>query len=165
MGAARQKNRENLTQTQEGMKAFKEQIDILKQELQDEKRSGRDTKRQIDEKTRLNEIEVSGLKKDFEKQEREIQEKISKVKELEDKISDIEEKFAKSKRINQQRKDKIDKLEAQLESNAGSCTNSAHSEAEAKVVELEKQLKNGNTSSLETTKLKRELEAALKEKI
>ena len=54
--AARQKNRENLTQTQEGMKAFKEQIDILKQELQDEKRSGRDTKRQIDEKTRLNEI-------------------------------------------------------------------------------------------------------------
>jgi len=162
--AARQKNRENLTQTQEGMKAFKEQIDILKQELQDEKRSGRDTKRQIDEKTRLNEIEVSGLKKDFEKQEREIQEKASKVKELEDKISDIEEKFAKSKRINQQRKDKIDKLEAQLESNVGSCTNSAHSEAETKVIELEKQLKNGTSSSLEATKLKRELESAVKEK-
>merc|ERR1711872_647062 len=40
--SARLKNRENLSQTQEGMKAFKDQIDALKQELSDEKRSGRD---------------------------------------------------------------------------------------------------------------------------
>ena len=58
---ARQKNRENLTQTQEGMKAFKDQIDILKQELQDEKRAGRESKRQMDEKTRLNETEMNQL--------------------------------------------------------------------------------------------------------
>merc|ERR1719422_2147543 len=37
--AARQKNRENLSQTQEGMKAFKDQIESLKQELTDEKGS------------------------------------------------------------------------------------------------------------------------------
>merc|ERR1712083_647195 len=47
--SARVKNRENLSQTQEGMKAFKDQIDTLKQELSDEKRSGRDLKRQLEE--------------------------------------------------------------------------------------------------------------------
>jgi len=156
---ARQKNRENLTQTQEGMKAFKDQIDILKQELQDEKRNGRDLKRQMDEKTRLNETEMNGIKRDLDRNEKEAAEKGKKVKDLEEKLGDIEEKFAKSKRINQQRKDKIDKLEAQLEGKS-----SNHADADAKIAELEKQLADGSSSSYETTKLKRELETAKKEK-
>merc|ERR1711972_112679 len=113
--SARIKNRENLTQTQEGMKAFKDQIDVLKQELTDEKRAGRELKRQIDEKTRSSENEISNIRRDSEKHISELDEKKKKVRELEDKISDIEEKWAKSKRINQQRKDKIDKLEQELE--------------------------------------------------
>ena len=159
---ARSKNRENLTQTQEGMKAFKDQIDVLKQELQEEKRANRDGKRQIDEKTRLNETEMGGLRRDLDKQEKEAAEKGQKVRELDEKIVDIEEKFSKSKRINQQRKDKIDKLEAQLESGAGKV--SSHADADAKIAELEKQLAGGSASSSENNRLKRELEAAEKEK-
>ena len=159
---ARQKNRENLTQTQEGMKAFKDQIDILKQELQDEKRAGRESKRQMDEKTRLNETEMNGMRRELDRNEKEAAEKGNRVKELEEKISDIEDKWAKSKRINQQRKDKIDKLEAQLESGAGG-KDSSLAEAESKIADLERQLANGS-SSTETNKLKRELETANKEK-
>ena len=162
--SARQKNRENLTQTQEGMKAFKDQIDILKQELQDEKRASREAKRQIDEKSRTHETESNGLKRDLDKNEKEAAEKGLKVKELEEKISDIEEKLTKSKRINQQRKDKIDKLESQMESGAGGCKDSSHAEAEIKIAELEKQLAGGSSSSYETSRLKRELEAAVKDK-
>merc|ERR1719175_273172 len=159
---ARQKNRENLTQTQEGMKAFKDQIEILKQELQDEKRAGRESKRQMDEKTRLNETEMNGMRRELDRNEKEAAEKGNRVKELEEKISDIEDKWAKSKRINQQRKDKIDKLEAQLESGAGG-KDSSLAEAESKIADLERQLANGS-SSTETNKLKRELETANKEK-
>merc|ERR1719205_566547 len=158
---ARQKNRENLPQTQEGMKAFKDQIDILKQELQDEKRAGRDSKRQMDEKTRLNETEMNGMRRELDRNEKEAAEKGNRVRELEEKISDIEDKWAKSKRINQQRKDKIDKLEAQLES--GGVKDSSLAEAESKIADLERQLANGS-SSTETNRLKRELEAANKEK-
>merc|ERR1719209_1981401 len=159
---ARQKNRENLTQTQEGMKAFKDQIDILKQELQDEKRAGRDSKRQMDEKTRLSETEMNGMRWELDRNEKEAAEKGNRVRELEEKISDIEDKWAKSKRINQQRKDKIDKLEAQLENGTGG-KDSSLAEAESKIADLERQLANGS-SLTETNKLKRELEAANKEK-
>merc|ERR1712025_872009 len=117
--SARLKNRENLSQTQEGMKAFKDQIDALKQGLSDEKRSGRDLKRQLEEKARSNENEISNMKYDADKQTNELDEKKKKVRELEEKISDIEEKWAKSKRINTQRKDKIDKLEQELENKKG----------------------------------------------
>jgi len=164
---ARQKNRENLSQTQEGMKAFKDQLDALKQELSDEKRSGRDKQRQIDEKTRTSENEVSNLKHDMDKQTTDLDERKKKVRELEEKITDIEEKWAKSKRINTQRKDKIDKLEQELEqsSKGGSgCTECT--EAENKVKELEKQLagKSNGGSSYEVTKLNREIETLKKEK-
>jgi len=140
--SARVKNRENLSQTQEGMKAFKDQIDTLKQELSDEKRSGRDLKRQLEEKSRSNENEISNMKYDADKQANELDEKKKKVRELEEKISDIEEKWAKSKRINTQRKDKIDKLEQELESKKGS----------------------GTSEQYETSKLNREMETLKKEK-
>merc|ERR1712226_104163 len=159
---ARQKNRENLTQTQEGMKAFKDQIDILKQELQDEKRAGRDSKRQMDEKARLSETEMNGMRRELDRNEKEAAEKGNRVRELEEKISDMEDKWAKSKRINQQRKDKIDKLEAQLESGTGG-KDSSLAEAESKIADLERQLANSSLST-ETNKLKRDLEAANKEK-
>merc|ERR1711915_924883 len=77
-------------------------------------------------------------------QANELDEKKKKVRELEDKISDIEEKWAKSKRINQQRKDRIDKLEQDLEKQG------------------EKQSSGG--SSWEVTKLNREIETLKKEK-
>merc|ERR1712038_598711 len=159
--SARQKNRENLTQTQEGMKAFKDQIDILKQELQDEKRAGRDSKRQMDEKARLSETEMNGMRRELDRNEKEAAEKGNKVRELGEKISDIEDKWAKSKRINQQRKDKIDKLEAQLEGKGDKDSHLA--EAESKIADPERQLANGASSS-EMNRMKRELEAANKEK-
>merc|ERR1712025_568816 len=165
--SARLKNRENLSQTQEGMKAFKDQIDALKQELSDEKRSERDLKRQLEEKARSNENEISNMKYDADKQTNELDEKKKKVRELEEKISDIEEKWAKSKRINTQRKDKIDKLEQELESkkgSGGSCGTTC--QAANKVKELEKQMesKTGGGSSYEVTKLNRELDTLKKEK-
>merc|ERR1711872_56369 len=165
--SARLKNRENLSQTQEGMKAFKDQIDALKQELSDEKRSGRDLKRQLEEKARSNENEISNMKYEADKQTNELDEKKKKVRELEEKISDIEEKWAKSKRINTQRKDKIDKLEQELEGkkgSGGSCGTTC--QAANKVKELEKQLesKTGGGSSYEVTKLNRELDTLKKEK-
>merc|ERR1719382_1572508 len=57
--------------------------------------------------------------------------------------------------------DKIDKLEAQLESGGGK--DSSLAEAESKIADLERQLANGS-SSTETNRLKRELETANKEK-
>merc|ERR1719192_628336 len=143
--AARQKNRENLAQTQDGMKAFKDQIESLKQELTDEKRSTRDLKRQVEDKGRSADTEVTNLKRDMDKQNNELDERRRKIRELEDKITDIEEKWAKSKRINQQRKDKIDKLEQELES-ASKTSDSASS------------------SSWEITKLKNDLSSVNKEK-
>ena len=158
--AARQKNRENLSQTQEGMKAFKDQIESLKQELNDEKRSSRDLKRQVEDKTRSADSEASNLRRDIDKQSNELDERRRKIRELEEKISDIEEKWAKSKRINQQRKDKIDKLEQELEN----ASKSSDSEAEKKIKELEKQLQNKGGSSWEVTKLNNELTSLKKEK-
>ena len=144
--AARQKNRENLSQTQEGMKAFKDQIDALKQELTEEKRAGRDLKRQVDDKARSSDNEVSNLRRDMDKQSGELDERRRKIRDLEEKIADIEEKWAKSKRINQQRKDKIDKLEQELESASKTADTSSSS------------------STWEMTKLKNELSTVKSEK-
>merc|ERR1719336_457551 len=66
--AARQKNRENLSQTREGMKAFKDQIESLKQELTDEKRSNRDLKRQVEDKGRSADTEAANLRRDMDRQ-------------------------------------------------------------------------------------------------
>merc|ERR1719410_2766237 len=140
------------------MKAFKDQIESLKQELNDEKRSTRDLKRQVEDKTRSADSEASNLRRDIDKQSNELDERRRKVRDLEDKISDIEEKWAKSKRINQQRKDKIDKLEQELE-NA-----SKNSEADLRIKELEKQLQSKGGSSWENTKINKELETVKKEK-
>jgi len=163
---ARQKNRENLTQTQEGMKAFKDQIDILKQELADEKRSGRELKKQIDDKGRASETELTSLRKDFDRKTNDYEEKSKKVKELEDKISDLEEKWAKSKRINQQRKDKIDKLEAEMEKSSSGYSSPGLQEAQSKIEELEKQLasKTSDSATSNVTKLKKEIESLKSEK-
>merc|ERR1712025_805925 len=97
----------------------------------------------------------------------EVSTKTSKIKELEDKIVDIEDKWAKSKRINQQRKDKIDKLEAEVEksnlsySSYGSA-NESLKEAQAKIEELEKKL--ANQSGINATELRKEIDILKKEK-
>ena len=169
--SARQKNRENLSQTQEGMKAFKDQIDILKQELSDEKKASREYKRQLDEKSRLGENEVVSLKKEIDRKSNDIEDKTKKMADLESKVADIEEKLAKSKRINQQRKDKIEKLEREVE-NTSSSSNSVVSgklaAAETKIVDLERQLNDKSSSKAgsagDVTKLKREIEKLTKEK-
>merc|ERR1719391_373107 len=166
---ARQKNRENLSQTQEGMKAFKDQIELLKQELTDEKKSGRDLKRQLEEKTRMGDHENSSLRRECDRKTGELDEKSKKLKDMEEKLSDIEEKFAKSKRINQQRKDKIEKLEGQIENSKGgdSGVQKNLTDAQAKIKELEKELEgksSGGGSSWETNKLKREIDTLKKEK-
>ena len=165
---ARQKNRENLTQTQEGMKAFKDQIEILKQELSDEKRSNRDLKRQIDDKIRTSETEVSNLRRELDRKNSDVDDKLRKVKDLEDKVLDIEDKLAKSKRINQQRKDKIEKLEAQAESTSNLASSQVNSSqlqskleaAEDKIQDLERQMssKTNGTSTWEVTTLRKELD-------
>lgn len=168
---ARQKNRENLTQTQEGMKAFKDQIDMLKQELTDEKKTGRDLKRQIDDKGRSSETELTSLRQEFNKKTDDLSEKSNKVKELEDKITDIEEKWTKSKRINQQRKDKIEKLEQEIEkanigTNSYGSNNSGLKEAESKIKDLEKKLANqsgGNSSDI--SELRDNIETLTSEKL
>merc|ERR1719346_343171 len=126
----------------------------------DEKRSTRDLKRQVEDKGRSADTEVTNLRRDIDKQSNELDERRKKVRELEDKITDIEEKWAKSKRINQQRKDKIDKLEQELES----ASKNSDSEAEKKIKELEKQLQNKGGSSWEITKLNNELTSLKKEK-
>jgi len=167
---ARQKNRENLNQTQEGIKAFKDQIDILKQELSDEKRSGREYKRQLDEKIRTSDIEASSLRKEMDKKMQEHDEKSRKLRDTEEKISDIEEKFAKSKRINQQRKDKIEKLEAQIEKisdyGGDKALQVSLTSAEEKIKSLEKQLesKPSGGSDKDSGSLKKEIETLKKEK-
>merc|ERR1711892_701090 len=89
---ARLKNRENLSQTQEGMKAFKDQIDALKEEVAVEKKAGKDLKRQLEEKARVNENEVSNMKHDADKQTNELDEKKKNVRELEEKRRREEER-------------------------------------------------------------------------
>jgi len=163
---ARQKNRENLSQTQEGMKAFKDQIDILKQELTDEKKSNREVRRQLDEKTRMGDNEITGLRKDLDKKSQEFEEKSKKLRDIEEKMTDIEEKFAKSKRINQQRKDKIEKLEAQIEKSSSyggdSKLQGSLSTAEEKIKSLEKQLESKSTGGSDS--LRKEIDTLKKEK-
>lgn len=159
-----QKNRENLNQTQEGMKAFKDQIDILKQEVSEEKKAQKEIKRQMDERTRLSEVEVSNLRRDNDRKSGDLDEKMKKIKDLEEKVGDIEEKLAKSKRINQQRKDKIEKLEKEAESTPTANSSFALSEAQDKIKQLEKQLENAPTLSTDSAKLKKDLDALKKEK-
>merc|ERR1740123_1798672 len=155
--AARQKNRENLSQTQEGMKAFKDQIESLKQELTDEKRSGRDLKRQVDDKTRSSDSEVSNLRREMEKQSGELDERRRKIRDMEEKIADIEEKWTKSKRINQQRKDKIDKLEQELES-ASKTADSSSSSSNWEVTKLKNELSSLKSEKSELQKKHENLE-------
>jgi len=164
---ARQKNKENLSQTQEGIKAFKDQIDSLKQELNDLKKTNRDMKRQSDENDRVSNAEIKSIKRDIDQKSDEVGEQASKIKELEDKIIDIEDKWSKSKRINQQRKDKIDKLEAEVEKSNQSYSsygtaNQSLKEAQTKIEELEKKLSNQSGSS--ATELRKEVDALKKEK-
>ena len=87
----KRKNSSNLQQTQEGIKQFKDEIDRLKGEVQEEKKRHRDAKRQAEEAAKV------------------------EAEKLDARVKDLEDKWAKSKRINQQRKDKIDQLEKQLE--------------------------------------------------
>ena len=165
--AARQKNRENLSQTQEGMKAFKDQIEVIKQELTDEKRAGRELKRQIDEKTRTSDNEIASFRRELDKTNNDLDDKTRKIREYEDKISDIEDKWAKSKRINTQRKDKIEKLEQELENLMKSSKGGSNASLlEEKVKDLEKQLasNSANGTSWEVTKLNKDIETLKKEK-
>jgi len=164
---ARSKNRENLNQTQEGMKAFKDQIDLLKQELSEEKRSNKDMKRNMEEKIRMSDMELTTLRRDTDRKASEIDDKTKKIKDLDEKISDIEDKLAKSKRINQQRKDKIEKLERDAEDKNSGVNNSfALSEAQDRIKTLEKQLENSSSNnSTDVTKMKKDLEALKKEKL
>merc|ERR1712142_1099787 len=148
------------------MKAFKDQIDILKQELTDEKKSNREVRRQLDEKTRMGDNEITGLRKDLDKKSQEFEEKSKKLRDIEEKMTDIEEKFAKSKRINQQRKDKIEKLEAQIEKSSSyggdSKLQGSLSTAEEKIKSLEKQLESKSTGGSDS--LRKEIDTLKKEK-
>ena len=166
--SARLKNRENLNQTQEGMKAFKDQIDILKQDLSDEKKSTRELKRQLDDKARSSDTELSNLRREIDRKVSDMEDKAKKLKDAEEKVTDMEEKLSKSKRINQQRKDKIEKLEQQIETaeyENKSDLQEKLDNAESKLKELENQLSNNSASasSWETNKLKREIENLKKE--
>jgi chromosome segregation ATPase len=87
----RKKNNSNLQQTQDGIKQFKDQIEALKGEVQEEKRKHKESKRLMDEAA------------------------VKEAEKLDARVKDLEDKWAKSKRINQQRKDKIDQLEKELE--------------------------------------------------
>ena len=93
--SVKSKNTSNLHQTQEGIKAFKEQIETLKKEMSEEK----------------------------------------------NRVKDLEDKWAKSKRINQQRKDKIDSLEKQINNSPDSRGMRLTIEKQKKQIrELEEQL-------------------------
>merc|ERR1712001_804680 len=97
----KQKNRDNLSQTQDGVKAFKDQIETLKKDLQEEKTKHRETRKVSDDKTRQFQTDMRTVKQ-------EIDDKSTTISDLESKVADIDDKWAKSKRINNQRKEKID---------------------------------------------------------
>jgi len=99
------KNSANLQQTQEGIKTFKDEIDSLKSELQREKTKLREMKLENDQILSSN------------------KENGSKLEIAENRVKDLEDKWAKSKRINQQRKEKIEALEKQLEKEKGNGSN------------------------------------------
>ncbi|TRY80838.1 hypothetical protein TCAL_04328 [Tigriopus californicus] len=138
------KNTSNLQQTQEGMKAFKEQIDVLKKELLDEKTKNKENKKQMDEAAK------KSTKEDVER--------------LQDRIKDLEEKWAKSKRINQQRKDKIDGLEKQLEENKKCLPGDVRAlrdklhQAEKKLSDQEKKMQTSKSSSQDDSDLVQKFE-------
>merc|ERR1712072_936307 len=90
--SVKQKNRDNLAQTQDGVKAFKEQIETLKKDLQDEKTKHRDTRKVTDEKARQFQTDMRTVKTELE-------EKSTAVSDLEFKVADLDEKWSKSKRI------------------------------------------------------------------
>lgn len=138
------KNTSNLQQTQEGMKAFKEQIDVLKKELLEEKTKNKESKKQLEEAVKRS------TKEDVDR--------------LQDRIKDLEEKWAKSKRINQQRKDKIDGLEKQLEENKKCLPGDVRSlrdklhQAEKKLADQEKKLQTNKSSSQDSGDLVQKFE-------
>merc|ERR1712154_135667 len=105
-----------------------------------------------DDKTRQFQTDMRTVKQ-------EIDDKSTTMGDLESKVADIDEKWAKSKRINNQRKEKIDTLEKQLEdakSNVPDKSPPELSNLRTKVRELEKDL------DTKTTKIE-ELEKAAKE--
>ena len=91
------------------------QIETLKSELQDEKNRHKDTKKLTDDKIRQLTADARVAKQD-------VDDKRSVVADLESKVADLDDKWTKSKRINQQRKDKIDALELQVDSIKTSAT-------------------------------------------
>ncbi len=94
------RNNSNLEQTEEGIKTFKHEVDSLKKELAKEKGKSSDLREKLD---KAKEKAIASL----DEKER-----------LETRIKDVEDKWAKSKRINQQRKEKIESLEKRLESSS-----------------------------------------------
>lgn len=146
---ARQKNRDNLQQTQEGLKAFKEQIETLKNDLQEEKTKHRETRRSLDEK-------VYQLQADLRKAKADADDKTAAVvSDLEAKLADIDDKWGKSKRINQQRKDKIDNLEKQLE-DAKMNTSSSSAELTSLKSKLREAERDIDSKAVQITELQKE---------
>lgn len=84
------------------------QIETLKGELTEEKNRHKDTKKQMDDKVRQ-------LTADSRVARQELEEKRNVITDLEGKVSDLDDKWSKSKRINTQRKEKMDALEIQVE--------------------------------------------------
>ena len=132
---AKKANRDNLAQTEEGLKAFKDQIETLKTDLQDEKNKHRDTKRTSDEKIR-------GLQNEIREIKQTIDDRKKQCSDLEAKVADLDDKWAKSKRINKQKQDKIDSLEKDLDSSKanGSTSSAELSGLKSKLKEAEKNL-------------------------
>merc|ERR1712113_765926 len=148
----KQKNRDNLAQTQDGVKAFKDQIETLKKDLQDEKTKHRETRKTSDDKTRQFQNDMRTVKQ-------ELNDKSTTISDLESKVADIDDKWAKSKRINNQRKEKIDTLEKQLEdakSNVPDKSPPELSNLRTKVRELEKDLDTKKTKIEELEKAAKE---------
>merc|ERR1712012_790956 len=148
----KQKNRDNLAQTQDGVKAFKDQIETLKKDLQDEKTKHRETRKTTDDKTRQFQNDMRTIKQ-------ELDDKSTTISDLESKVADLDEKWAKSKRINTQRKERIDTLEKQLDDAQSKVPDKSPPELSSlrtKVRELEKDL-DSKTSKIA------ELEKAAKE--
>merc|ERR1712223_381312 len=148
----KQKNRDNLAQTQDGVKAFKDQIETLKKDLQDEKTKHRETRKTSDDKTRQFQNDMRTVKQ-------ELDDKSTIISDLESKVADIDDKWAKSKRINNQRKEKIDTLEKQLEdakSNVPDKSPPELSNLRTKVRELEKDLDSKKTKIEELEKAAKE---------
>merc|ERR1712226_867828 len=150
--AVKQKNRDNLNQTQDGVKAFKEQLETLKKDLQEEKTKHRETRKVSDDKTRQFQTDMRAVKQ-------ELDEKSTAFADLEFKVTDLEEKWAKSKRINTQRKEKIDALEKQIEDSKSNVADKSPPELStlrSKVRELEKDIESKTAKIAELEKASKE---------